>query len=78
MNKSDRALLHLLDMLRLLNVCDLAVAPESSKQAFDPINRNRAIHSRGAAMRMVEKLARSRQQPDLASDITVLSRDDLV
>ena len=83
-SRGDRDLLHLLDMFGTLNLCSPA-SPPKTKQAHDPINKNRAIHNRYAALRSSQTVSERFGEASLRenrhwtdSDITVLHPGDLL
>ena len=75
-NQGDRDLLHLLNLLGTVNLCSPA-SPPKTKQAHDPINKNRAIHNRYAALRRSQTVSAHNHQR-VNSDITVLHPNDLL
>lgn len=75
---TDADLLHLITMFAALNRCGIACALQPD-QAHDPINRNRALRDRYAALSKTAALTAPRASgPPVTFGRTVLSPEDLV
>ncbi|MEL7523825.1 MAG: hypothetical protein AAGJ80_19765, partial [Cyanobacteria bacterium J06553_1] len=70
----DYSLLHLIKLFRMLNVCGISNEIKID-QAHDPINKNRAVRDRYAALRKSQAHVQP-VVPSPAFGITVLSPED--